>query len=221
VTDERLEARLRDALQTVRRQSIEGVDVAEEPDDQLSELELARAAWSGRRTARPVLVAAAALLAVVVGIAAFVGRTEERDTSVTATRPGDGLTHAEAVDQVTAGCRRFSASAPATAAPFGTGTDPMPWLEQYLAAFDEALVALRSIDAGAPEDRAVLAKVQTTLERARQATEEARTAATAADETAAVRLVDRARSYELIAGFDLARWGAAECDARGVTQPTR
>ena len=218
MSDPRTEERLRDALQAVRRQSVGGVPGAggaPRDDDGLADLDDGD---GPRQPARWWVPAIAAVVVLLLGLV-LAGRASE-ETNVVASRSEQEQAHAAAVAEVVAGCRRYQATRPADPAPLEAPAELPAWFDRYDAAQAEALSGLD--DAVVPaEDRAVIDEAADALERGRRALAQARAAAERGDDTEAIRLVDQARYYETIGAFALAEWGAAECDARGVTRPTR
>lgn len=223
MSDPRMEERLRDALEAVRRQSVEGVPGSSGPrrlpdDDGLADLDDDEAP---KRSARWwVPATAAAVIVFLLGVVVLAGRGGE-ETNVTASRSEQERAHAAAVAEVVAGCRRYQASRPSEPAPIEVPAELAAWFDRYEAAQADALVALDEVVAPGDDDRTALDEAGDALERSRGALGQARGAAERGDDTEAIRLVDQSRYYETIAAFALAGWGAAECDARGVTRPTR
>ena len=223
MTESHTEARLRDAMQAIRQQSAatdHGPSTLDDRQDaDLPDLEGGHRSPPRRR--RWLLPAtAAALLLVIAGVVALISGIDERETNVTASRPDRAAARVAAVAQVTEGCRRYQAARPAQPAPVDVAAELTAWLDQYDGAIAEARATLRGVPA-AVDDRAVLADADDALVRQSRALDAARVAATSGDTVEAIRLIDQARSYESIAAFELAQWGAIECDARGVTRPTR
>lgn len=225
MTDGRTEERVREALQAVRRQSVDGAVSARSFDDAgpagdgVSDLDGEAEPSSRGRWWLPATAAAAVV--ILLGAFALAGRVDERQTSVTASQSEEERAHARAVGQVTEECRRFQAARPTEPAPYEVPADLAAWIDRYQAAIDQATSAVDGIDARFDDDRAVLAETAATLARQRGALDGALAASDAGDAVEAIRLIDQARSYESIAAFELAQWGAVECDARGVTRPTR
>jgi hypothetical protein len=148
-------------------------------------------------------------------------RPGDQEANVTASRPDEAEVHGMAVAQVAEGCRRFQVARPQEAAPAEDPAQLEDWFNSYVAALEQAREDLGDVTAGSNADAEVLVRVEATLTRVRRALDGARSAAAASDAVEAVRLIDQARSYESIAAFELAEWGATECDPRGVTRPTR
>lgn len=223
MTDSPTEARLREAMQAIRRQSVAAHQDAPPLDDRLDAdlLDLESGPRSPARRHRWLPATAAALLVVVLGLVAVASGIDDRESNVTAARPDQAAARRAAIAQVVEGCGRYQAARPAEPAPVDGATELTRWLDQYDAAIAAALANLREVPAAAEEDRAVLGEAEDALVRQGRALDAARVAASSGDTVEAVRLIDQARSYESIAAFELAQWGAVECDARGVTQPTR
>ena len=225
MSDGRTQDRLRDALQEIRRQSVAGsgsgpVSAAEPwSDEPVSELEGDSRRPAHRRWWLPAT--AAAVVLAVAGTFVVAGRVGERETSVTASQTEQELAHARAVVEVTEGCRRYQSARPPEAAPVEAPSELAAWFDRYGVAIAGASATLDRIEVSSNEDRSVLVVAEDALGRARRALDGARAAAESGDTIEAIRLIDQARSYESIAAFELAQWGAAACDARGVTQPTR
>ena len=227
MSGDRTEERLRDALAAVRRQSVEGpdrdwsvdtdADADADADDGVSDLD----DEGGGARRRWWMPAVAAVVLLALGVVALVARPEGPESNVTASRPDDSAAHTRAVAQVAEGCRRFRAASPPEAAPVESPAELSAWFDRYDAAIEQARADLRDVPAGSDDDRDVLAATESTLDRQRRALAGARSAAASGDTVEAVRLIDQARAYESIAAFELAQWGAVECDARGVTRPTR
>ena len=223
MTESPTEARLREAMKAIRHQSAAmhhgspPLDGPEDPDvPGLEGADTSRA----RRPRWILPVTAAAILLIISGLVALLSGVDERETSVTAARPDGTAARVAAVAQVVEGCRQYQAARPAEPAPVDVA-ELTPWLDQYDAAIADARTTLRDVRVADDDDRAVLADAGDALVRQGRALDAARVAATAGDTVEAVRLIDQARSYESIAAFELAQWGAVECDARGVTRPTR
>ena len=230
MSDHVTEERLRDALRAVRAQSIDRAmaptwtsDDAGTGGATIHALEPGTRHAGGRRRRRLASMAAvaAALLLIVGATVVTATRRGEDRTSVTADGPDGGLGHAAAVTRVVAECRRFASARPEDPAPTADAGALATWLTRYEAALAEASDAVAGVAAADAEDRAVLDAAESNLLRAREALAAAGREAAARDELAAVREIDRARSYESIVAFELAQWGAVACDVRGVTRPTR
>ena len=223
MSDGRIEERLQDALQEIRRQSVAGGVPAggDVPStlEAVSELVADPDPSPIRRWWIPATAAAAVL--VLVGVVVLAGRVADRPTNVTASQTEQEREHVRAVLDVIEGCRRFQAARPPEAAPIEVPAELPAWFDRYETAIAEGIATLGRVKPGSSDDRVVLNVAVDSLGRQRRALDAARAAAGAGDDVEAVRLIDQARSYESIAAFELAQWGAAECDARGVTQPTR
>lgn len=207
------EDRLRDALAAIREQSI-----APPPRDD-SEPMLMPDELGARR--RPVLLAAlAGAAAVIIAVVALSTAGKDAGSDLAATRPGTPLDHDALVARATAECRTFQAAVPAGAPPQDL-QELRAWQQDYRDAVADAVRVFAEIRPIEDHDVEVLSLVERNMRLQLGAVDDADKALDRGSVPDAARALDRAISYGSIASFELAKWGAEECDARGVTQATR